>query len=95
MKAIIAKYIGPTNSRGARVVATDGDHRVTVPFDSDASYRVAAVKLCKTKWRTSDKTCDNLIGGGTKIGRVFTQLPASCKGSGGQLDGARGRTRRR
>lgn len=33
MKAVTTKYHGPTNTRGARISASDGDgNRVTVPY---------------------------------------------------------------
>ena len=31
--AIRTRYHGPTNTRGSRFVATDGENRVTVPYD--------------------------------------------------------------
>ena len=32
-KAIITRYLGPTNTKGARIVASDGDgNRITVPY---------------------------------------------------------------
>lgn len=94
MKAITTKFIGPTNRRPARVVATDGDHRVTMTYDGPASVRAAAVKLCETKWRTNPGTCDRLISGGTKTADVFVQLPSGCSCTG-SLTGARRRRRRR
>lgn len=34
MKAITTKYHGPTNARGARIIASDEDgNRVTLPYD--------------------------------------------------------------
>jgi hypothetical protein len=66
MKAITTKFSGPTGGRGARITATDGDYRVVVPYEynnAEAEHRAAAVKLCKTKWRTDGDTCDKLIGG--------------------------------
>jgi hypothetical protein len=98
MKAITTKFSGPTGGRGARITATDGDYRVVVPYEynnAEAEHRAAAVKLCKTKWRTDGDTCDKLIGGGTKAGRVFVPLPPGCACTGSRLDGARRRRRRR
>jgi hypothetical protein len=56
MKAIFTKYIGPTNSRGSRVKAYDGDQNsVTLSWDdsldSDDNHRAAAKALCsKMNW---------------------------------------------
>lgn len=97
MKAITTKFIDPGARRGAQIIATDGDHRVAVAYEynnAEAEHRAAAVKLCKTKWRTNPGTCDKLIGGGTKAGRVFVPLPPGCNCTGGRLDGARRRRRR-
>lgn len=94
MKAITVKYVGPTDRRGSRVIATDGDHRVVMSYDGQASKRAAAVKLCKTKWRTNPGTCDQLIGGGHKRIDVFVPLPSGCNCAGGRLDGTRRRRRR-
>ena len=73
MKAITTKYLGPTNSRGSRIKASDGDgHSVTISYDyslsgHDKVYAKAAYALCtKMNWNTS-----GLIGGGTKEGMVF------------------------
>lgn len=51
MKAILTKYHGPTNTRGSRISATDGDgNRVTVPYDHSMSlgrnHDAAALALC-------------------------------------------------
>ena len=44
MQAITVKYLGPTNSRGARVKASGGTGNVTLPFrhDQDMRQNVAA-----------------------------------------------------
>lgn len=71
MKAITVRYIGPTNTRGARMKADDGDgNSVTIPYDYELSreerYRSAARALCeKMNWH------GRLCGGGTKAGEVF------------------------
>lgn len=36
MKAIETKYKGPSNVRGARIIATDGDHRRAYSYDHSA-----------------------------------------------------------
>lgn len=55
MKAIITKYHGPTNTRGSRITATDGDNRISLSMDDalnhDANHDAAAAALCrKLKW---------------------------------------------
>jgi hypothetical protein len=75
MKAIRTKYVGPTNTRGARIIAKDEDgNRVSISYPHELSgedvYRAAADALCaKMKWP------GNLIGGGTKDGYVFVFGP--------------------
>lgn len=71
MKAIITKYKGATDTKGSRIIASDGDgNRVTIPYphelSGEAVHHAAAVALCeKMKW---DK---ELLGGGTKDGYAF------------------------
>ena len=72
MKAIETKYHGPTNTRGARISATDMDgNRISVPYPheaqmGEAAHRVAAEALCR-KMRWSGR----LIGGAVKSGYAF------------------------
>jgi hypothetical protein len=53
MKAIKTKYLGPTDTRGSRIRACDGDRNcVTVPYPYEArqgeeAHRVAAKALAK------------------------------------------------
>lgn len=52
MKSIETRYLGPTDTRGGRILATDHDgHRITVPYDHalnpDAMHRAAAYALCR------------------------------------------------
>ncbi len=70
MQAITTKFIGPTNSRGARIKATSGGgHTLTVPYtyeDGHRSHAQAALQLArKLGWEGT------LIEGGTKEGMVF------------------------
>ena len=72
MKAIETRFHGPTNTRGARISASDSDgNRVTIPYPHDArggedAHRAAAYALCaKMGWN------GGLAGGGTKRGYVF------------------------
>lgn len=49
-QTIIARFLGPTNHRGARIKATCWRESVTVPYpyaqDGVTAYRVAAQALC-------------------------------------------------
>ena len=69
MKAITTKYHGPTNTRGARIIASDSDHnRVTVSYGHAAKdpYTVAAIALCR-KMGWSGQLCWGSICPGTKV----------------------------
>jgi hypothetical protein len=71
MKAIQTKYIGPTNFRGSRIKASDGDkNSITISYPHELSgedvHRKAAEALRdKMGWT------GNLVGGGLKNGYVF------------------------
>lgn len=71
MKAIVTKYHGPTNNRGARISASDEDgNRVSIPYpyelSGEAVHRKAADALCaKLGWE------GKLAAGSTKTGYVF------------------------
>lgn len=74
MIAIQTKYVGPTNSRGPRIIAYANKNRVTVPYDhaSNNPHWIAALALCKKmKW------VGELVQGGTDKGEVFVfvELP--------------------
>lgn len=75
MKAIETRYLGPTNTRGSRIIATDGDgNRITIPYphqlSGEACHRAAAEALCaKMRWT------GRLIGGATLRGYVFVFEP--------------------
>lgn len=66
MKAIITKYLGPTNFRPSRVKATDEDYNsVTLSWDNslntDENHKEAASALCnKMQWK------GNLVMGSLK-----------------------------
>lgn len=56
MQAIITKYIGPTNTRGARIDARAAAGRIYVPFDHRVGHEenhklAAAVFVAKYEWR--------------------------------------------
>jgi len=70
MIAIVTKYHGATNTKGARISASANGHRVYIPypyqFDGAKSHFQAAQKLCKKlDWP------GELISGGTETGYVF------------------------
>ena len=47
MQAIVTKYIGPTNTKGARIKAIAAGGSVTVPFDYEGNeHEIAAKALC-------------------------------------------------
>jgi len=77
MKAIITKYHGPTDTKGSRISASDGDrNRISIPYpyelSGEAVHRAAADALCdKMKWPK------NLIGGGMKNGYCFVFADAA------------------
>jgi hypothetical protein len=66
LQAITTKYLGPTNSRGARIKATGSFGRVTVPYDHALSafenHRAAAnAFMTKFGW-TGDAFRNYAIG---------------------------------
>ena len=56
MKAIRTRYHGATNTRGSRIIASDGDgNRASIPYphelNSEEAHRKAALALCaKMGW---------------------------------------------
>ena len=74
MKAIVTKYHGPGNVRGARISASDSDgNRVTVPYhhelSGEAVHRVAAEALCRKMGWTG-----RMASGGLRDGYAFVFL---------------------
>ena len=71
MKAISTKYLGPTNYRGSRIKADDGDgNTITIGYPHEISvieaHAQAAFALClKMGWK------GELVGGWTGKGGVF------------------------
>lgn len=47
MKAITVTYLSATNHKGRRWVASDGDNKITISADHEATAQDAAVKLCR------------------------------------------------
>ena len=73
MKAIITKYHGPTNTKGSRISADDGDgNRCYISYPHHVSgedvHRLAAEALCaKMGWSGAE----TLRGGATRTGYAF------------------------
>ena len=67
MQAIQTKYLGPTNSRGARVKATCAAGTVTVPYPYELSgqavHRAAAQALCAKLGWTDANGYEPMLGG--------------------------------
>lgn len=73
MQAIITKFIGPTDTRGARIKATASSGSVTVGYPYELSgqecHRFAADALCeKLGGRPAGWDSSRLIGGGLPDG---------------------------
>jgi hypothetical protein len=55
-RGIETRYVGPTNTRGSRIKAIDGDRSVTIPYDyelSDAELHFKAVLALMKKYDMS------------------------------------------
>ena len=70
MKTIETRYHGPTNTKGSKIIATDGDNRLTIHVNNALSLEanhMEAARLLKTRlaWRGS------MQGGHTKRGMVW------------------------
>tara|TARA_R100001015_G_C4593346_1_gene148688 strand:+ start:261 stop:509 length:249 start_codon:yes stop_codon:yes gene_type:complete len=75
MIAIQTKYLGPTNTKGARIKAfTCNGHSVTIDYDyalSDELIHFEAVKAPKEKY-SLDWNISEMTYGGLKEGYAFT-----------------------
>ena len=49
MRAIVTKYIGPTNHRGARMTAQMGEKKITIPyayeFNTSQNHEIVGLRL--------------------------------------------------
>jgi hypothetical protein len=74
MKAIVTKFVGPTNTKGSKIIASDMDgNQISVPYDdslnSDKMHDKAAIALChKMQWGGM------LASGSLKNGYVYVFL---------------------
>lgn len=79
MKAISTKFLGPTNTLGARIKAFDMDaNSVTIGYSHELSgvdvFRAAAdAFMAKYGWYLSGR--DALVGGAIRGGYVFVIVP--------------------
>lgn len=74
MKAIKVTYKGPTNTKGSRLIVTDGDTRMTIPYDHSLNHNelyAYAAELFKLKMGWTGR----LIQGSLKDGEVFVFAP--------------------
>lgn len=78
-QAIETHYVGPTNMRGARIIARSGSgrHRLTLPYPHELSgmacHEAAATALAtKLGWLDGRK----LVGGETVKGYCFVMVDA-------------------
>ena len=71
MQAIVTKYLGPTDTKGARIKATGYSGSITIPYDHSLSgravHRKAAEALCEKFGWTG-----RLIGGSDPSGQGYT-----------------------
>jgi len=79
MQAILCRYYGPTNARGARIRATCGGGKVSIPYphelSGDAKYRAACDALReRMKW-TAAQGFPDMVCGLPNGDRVFVFLP--------------------
>lgn len=71
MKAITTRYLGPTNYKGSRVVADDGDgNRITLGWqhapNSDDNHAHAARALCQSMGWSGTLTAGTVLRAGQK-----------------------------
>jgi hypothetical protein len=76
MKSIQTKYLGPSNIKGSRVVADDGDgNRITLTWrselDSEDNHAEAAIALCKRMGWSGRLQGGDILKGGKTVGMVW------------------------
>ena len=73
--AVITKYVGPTNTKGARIVASNVDgRRVSIPYPHELSGEAchrAALDALILKWGLTVN--GNWVGGAIKGGYAFVR----------------------
>ena len=84
MKAITTTYIGPTNTRGSRCRASDGDgNAVTMSWNSannsEENHAAAARALCdKMEW-SGELIGGTLVKGGRSVGMAWVWANSSYR----------------
>ena len=71
MKTISTKYVGPTNTKGSRIIVTDGDNKTTHKICGEKSFETNCVEAA-TLFAHNLGWTGTLQGGHTKDGMVFT-----------------------
>lgn len=70
-QAIVTRYHGPTNTKGARISATASAGRVYVPYDhalnADGNHEAAATALCAKFGWAGELACGGLEWGGDRV----------------------------
>lgn len=79
-QAITTRFVGPTNSKGSRIIAKCEARMMIVPYDDaldiDENHAAAALKLFRAMgW----DQYNDLAMGGTRDGYVFVQVTKGNK----------------
>jgi hypothetical protein len=72
-KAIVTKYHGPSNTKGSRISASDGDgNRITIGYhdadNTDLNHARAALALCEKMGWDKPERKQHIVGGWIKGG---------------------------
>jgi hypothetical protein len=85
MQTISTKYVGPSNTKGSRIIATTAwvHHRLTISYDSSLSSEDDAHAKAAQALRDKMGWSGEMIGGHTKDGMVWVfpdeyRIPASA-----------------
>ena len=70
-KAIVTRYKGPTDTKGSRITADDGDgNRISIPYPHELSGEACHLKAAEAL-RDKMGWTGKLAGGGTRTGYAF------------------------
>ena len=77
MPTITVKFLGPTNTLGARMKATYQGGSLTIPYDYEkgrvgSSNQAAEALISKLNWS------GQWVGGETQNGRVYVHIEGGC-----------------
>lgn len=79
MIAITTRFLGPTNTKGARIVAeTANGHRIVRPYDCAGSSTARHAQVACELARSLQWSPEVLFEGGTKNGSVFVFAGSPC-----------------